>query len=105
MTSRQQKEGSSMVHKRQPEGVACSTEGEDALEGISPEQVTRPGCAGAVLARHQEEAALVHRAGRPGLKKVAPYFLQRLSDERILDLAWYQLGGMEVRAPGPDGMS
>src|SRR5262245_27202909 len=66
---------------------------QEILESISPGRVTYPAGAGEVLERHQQEAKLVHRAGRPGLEKVAPYLLRRLSDERILHLAWQQLEG------------
>jgi hypothetical protein len=85
--------------------VRVATRQHDVLDLICPERVTDPGDAGEVLERHQQEAKLVHRAGRPGLEKAAPYLLPRLSDERILDLAWWQLKQMVVRAPGPDEIS
>jgi hypothetical protein len=94
-----------MASKKHPQVLSgYAQRRREALESISPERVTRRGSAAEVLMRHWKEAELVLRAGRPGLEKVAPHLLRRLSDARILDLAWHELRAMEVRAPGPDGV-
>lgn len=77
----------------------------DIVDLIRPRRVERhDGNHGDFLDRHRREALLVARAGRPGLRKVAPHLSRRIADERTLRVALDDLEERGGHAPGPDGL-
>jgi hypothetical protein len=63
----------------------------------------RVGDRHALLRRHDRAAARAVRAGRRGLREIAPYLLRRVADARVLRTAWDYLRAEGGDAPGPDG--